>query len=147
MRGAEGDYASWLKSGGGPYDGFLLSTANCFARELNQMLDNLSAKREQSAQELSKRLSAVIKEAFELVKGLPKGNAFANANKAMDHFFAYGPKAAEVQPPRLHSGDSLPVEVVRQMGEILRKHGLMSSEGYLKAEGVAADKGQNGGWR
>ena len=32
VRGAEGQYARWLKTGGGPYDGFLLSTANCLAR-------------------------------------------------------------------------------------------------------------------
>src|SRR3989442_8175523 len=36
VRGAEGDYVRWLKIVKGPYDGFLLSSANCFARELDQ---------------------------------------------------------------------------------------------------------------
>src|SRR5216683_6834949 len=45
VRGAEGDYARWLKTGGGPYDGFLLSTANCFAWELSQIINDLAAKR------------------------------------------------------------------------------------------------------
>jgi dihydrodipicolinate synthase/N-acetylneuraminate lyase len=42
-RGAEGNYARWLKAAGGPYDVFLLSSANCFARELPQLIGDLSA--------------------------------------------------------------------------------------------------------
>jgi dihydrodipicolinate synthase/N-acetylneuraminate lyase len=41
VRGAEGDYAKWLRDTGGPYAGFLLSTANCFARELSTLIGNL----------------------------------------------------------------------------------------------------------
>lgn len=132
MRGAEGDYARWLKLAGGPYDGLLLSTANCFAGELSRMVADLAGKRMESAEEISKRLTAVINETFELVKALPDGNAFANANKAMDHFFAHGPGAADVAPPRLHSGNRLPLEIIRQTGEILRNHKLMPAKGYLE---------------
>lgn len=132
VRGAEGDYARWLKAGDGPYDGLLLSTANCFARELAQMLDWLGAGRREEAFELSARLSAVVQESFRIVADVPVGNAFANANKAMDHFFAFGPKAATVAPPRLHAGSRLPVEVIRATGDALQRHGFLPERGYLE---------------
>lgn len=131
VRGAEGGYANWLKSGDGPYDGFLLSTANCFGRELHQVIELLKSGQREEAQRLSDRLSAVVKEVFALVAGLPDGNAFANANKAMDHFFAHGPSAASVTPPRLHAGSRLPIEVIRQTGAALERHGFMPAAGYL----------------
>ncbi len=132
VRGAEGDYARWLKSGGGPYDGFLLSTANCFGRELHQVIELLKSGRREEGQRLSDRLSAVVKEIFALVAGLTDGNAFANANKAMDHFFAHGPSAAGVTPPRLHAGRRLPVEVIRQTGAALERYGFLPQRGYLE---------------
>ena len=132
VRGAEGGYANWLKSGGGPYGGFLLSTANCFGRELHQVIELLRTGRREEARQLSDRLSAVVKEVFALVAGLPDGNAFANANKAMDHFFAHGPKAASVTPPRLHAGSRLPVEIIRQTGAALERHGFLPQRGYLE---------------
>jgi dihydrodipicolinate synthase/N-acetylneuraminate lyase len=86
MRGAECDYARWLKSAGGPYDGFLLSTANCFAAPLAQIILDLSEGRPEAAQQMSQRLTAVVNAVFQLVVGLPAGNPFVNANKAIDHF-------------------------------------------------------------
>jgi len=80
---------------------------------------------------MSDRLSTVIGEAFRLANPLPDGNPYANANKAMDHFFAHGPQAASVPPPRLHKGSYLPVEMIRATGEILSRHGLMPDHGYL----------------
>lgn len=135
VRGAEGGYATWLKSGGGPYNGFLLSTANCFGRELHQVIELLRAGRRDEAQRLSDRLSAVVKEVFALVTGLPDGNAFANANKAMDHFFAHGPNAVSVTPPRLHAGSRLPAEVIQRAGVALERHGFMPDCGYLESAG------------
>src|SRR2546422_147177 len=64
LRGAEGDYARWLKAAGGPYDGFLLSTANCFGRELHQMTQDLLAGRVDAAKELADRLTAAVNEVF-----------------------------------------------------------------------------------
>jgi len=131
VRGAEGDYAQWLRPAGGPYNGFLLSTANCFARELGQLIEDISARGFDAAKKMSERLSMVIGEAFRLVNPLPDGNPYANANKAMDHFFAYGPQAASVPPPRLHAGSHLPVEMIRATGEILSRYDLMPDQGYL----------------
>jgi dihydrodipicolinate synthase/N-acetylneuraminate lyase len=131
VRGAEGDYASWLKKAGGRYDGFLLSTANCFAKEFREMISNLSDDRVEAAKKMSERLTATVTAVFQLVSPFPAGNAFANANKAMDHFFAYGPKAATAPPPRLHAGSSLPKEMIVETGKILQRYGLMPQAGYF----------------
>lgn len=132
VRGAEGEYARWFKAGGGVYPGFLLSTANCFARELSQMLSDLSAGRAELANRMSRRLSTAIGEVFRLVSTVQRGNAFTNANKAMDHFFAYGPLAAGVPAPRLHAGILLPGEVLRGTEEILARNGFLPPKGYLE---------------
>jgi dihydrodipicolinate synthase/N-acetylneuraminate lyase len=132
VRGAEGEYARWLRPTGGPYDGLLLSTANCFARELAQMVERLAAGRRAEAEEISARLTSIVKDAFRLVADVRAGNAFANANKAMDHFFAHGPKADRVPPPRLHAGVCLPIEVIRATGEALARHDRLPSRGYLE---------------
>jgi dihydrodipicolinate synthase/N-acetylneuraminate lyase len=131
VRGAEGDYAKWLKAAGGNYDGFLLSTANSFSKEFRQMVGDLEGGRVEVATKMSERLSATVSAVFELVSPFPDGNAFANANKAMDHFFAYGPKAATVPPPRVHTGSSLPAEMIAQTGKILDRYGLMPGKGYF----------------
>jgi dihydrodipicolinate synthase/N-acetylneuraminate lyase len=131
MRGGESDYARWQKAGGGPYEGFLLGSANCFARELHQLLQDISVGRLEAARRVSERLTAAVSEVSRLVAGLPGGNAFAHANKALDHFFAYGPRAASVPPPRLHGGSRLPVEVIRATGDLLSRNGLMPARGYL----------------
>ena len=131
MRGGEGDYARWLKTTGGPYDGFLLGSANCFARELRQVIEHLSSRRVKPAQELSKRLTSAVRAVMKLVAGLPGGNAFAQANKAMDHFFAYGIRAADAAPPRLHSGQRLPVAVISEVERILAREDLLPARGYL----------------
>ncbi len=95
------------------------------------MITDLSEGRADAANEMSKRLTATISAAFELAAPFPHGNAYANANKAMDHFFAYGPEAASVPPPRLHAGSSLPSEMIVQTEKILERYGLMPTKGYL----------------
>jgi dihydrodipicolinate synthase/N-acetylneuraminate lyase len=132
MRGAEGDYARWFKAAGGPYGGFLLSTANCFAAELHEMIDDLSSGKVKEAESLSNRVTNALKDVFALLQSFPDGLIYANANKAIDHFFAHGPEAAKVPPPRIHAGSSLPVETIRKTGEVLQKYGLMPKSGYLK---------------
>lgn len=131
-RGAEGDYARWLRAAGGPYDGFLLASANCFARELHQVIADASAGRLGAARRLSDRLTATVGEILRLAVALPQGNPFTNANKAMDHFMAYGAKAMAAPPPRLHAGNCLPLEFIRSAGEILSCQELLPAKGYLE---------------
>jgi len=131
MRGAEGGYAGWLREAGGPYHGWLLSTANCFPRELDRIVTDLEAGRATEAAALSDRLTGVVDGVFGLVAGLPDGNAFANANKAIDHFMAHGAGASRVAPPRLHAGSRLSADVIEGTGTILAEAGLVPKRGYL----------------
>lgn len=132
VRGAEGDYARWFKKAGGPYDGFLLSTCNCFPTELADMIDKIESGDAAGAEDISLRLTGAVREVFALVQPLPCGNAFTNANKAMDHYFAFGPGAAAKQQPLLHAGMRIPGEMISKTGEILAKYNLMPSKGYMK---------------
>ncbi len=78
LRGAEGDYARWSKHGG-PYDGFLLSTANAFPAQLAAVLDDLRHGWVAEAERHSVAISAAVADAFAAVAGVPQGNAFTNA--------------------------------------------------------------------
>jgi dihydrodipicolinate synthase/N-acetylneuraminate lyase len=132
LRGAEGDYARWYVGSGGPYHGFLLSTANCFSASLHQIIDGFTNGHIDGSMKESNRLSALVHDLFAIVANLKDGNAFANSNKSADHFMAYGPKAASLPPPRLQSGNRLPVEVLQAAGDALRRHGYMPTRGYLE---------------
>jgi len=132
VRGAEGDYANWLKIAAGPYDGFLLSTANVFARELKALIAGLERGDREAAAAISRRLTAAINEVFALVQPLPYGNQFTNANKACDHFFAFGTAAERRPPPLLRAGVRLPGGVMAATQAILRRYGLLPEKGYLE---------------
>lgn len=131
VRGAEGRYAHWLKETGGCYDGLLLSSANGLAAELAQMIDLLESGALAAAAALSGRITAAVSAAFDAVANIPVGNAFANANKAIDHVRAYGPSAIAATPPLLHAGTRLPQTVVAEVSDILRTQGLIPESGYL----------------
>ena len=131
VRGAEGHYAKWLHESGGPYHGLLLSTANCFSAQLKAIVTLLEDGRTEEAKNLSDRLTEVIDLVFGLVSNLPKGNPFTNANKAIDHFMAYGSEAERFPAPMLHARIRLPENVIREVGEILKKAQLMPNRGYL----------------
>lgn len=131
VRGAEGGYSRHLKLAGGRYDGFLLSTANVFGAQLAELVEHLRRGRRAEADALSARLEAVVNAVFAAAAPLPYGNAFTNANKALDHFMAHGPAARSVTPPRLHSGQRLPAELIDRAGAELERHGLMPVRGYL----------------
>lgn len=132
VRGAEaGGYAQWPRAAGGPYDGFLLSTANVFARELAEMLRLLDAGDVAEARALSANLAEVVSAAFAIVTGFPYGNAFANANKALDHCMAHGEDATRIEPPLLYGGARLLLDFIERAVELLRAHALLPARGYL----------------
>lgn len=132
VRGAETEYSKWLDGTRMGYDGFLLSTTNCFARELAQMMEYSYGGQHDLAQQISERISAIIIEVFQIVSPLKAGNPFANANKAMDHLFAFGSKAIAMPPPRLHNGATIPQEMIRRTAEILARHDSLPRDGYLE---------------
>ena len=131
VRGAEGEYARWIKANGGHYDGFLLSTANSFAAPLGTMIDLLVNGRIDEANLLSQRVSRVVTVVFEEAGKLTFGNAFANANKAIDHHFAWGSDASKQAPPMTHSGQRLPAELIAIAGDQLSREGFEVGSGYL----------------
>jgi len=130
-RGAEGAYAGWLREAGGPYDGLLLSTANAFPRELARVVSDTADGRIAQARSLSDRLTRVVDAVFALVVDLPHGNAFANANKALDHVMAHGAAAVKRPAPLLHAGERLPAELIVRVREILDQAKLLPERGYL----------------
>jgi dihydrodipicolinate synthase/N-acetylneuraminate lyase len=132
VRGAEGNYAKWLKAAGGPYDGFLLSTANSFPGGLRAVVDGIREGRLDEAARISTALSGAVAEVFALVGEIPSGNAFTNANKAIEHFMAFGPAAADRQGPMLHGGIRIPAGMISATSDILRRYGLMPQKGYLE---------------
>ncbi len=131
VRGAEGDYCKWLRSVGGSYDGFLLGSANCFAEEISRIIENICSGNQNAAEELSASITGVVDEVFKCAARLGAGNLFSYSYKAIDYFFAYGPGAAEIAPPRIHSGERLEAEILKTAGETLARFRLMPSEGYL----------------
>ena len=131
LRGAEGAYAEHLAVAGGTYDGFMLSAANGFSRELKAIRTDLEQGNTPRALALSRNLGQTVEEIFELAQPLPHGNAFANANKALDHFCAYGPGAACVPAPWLCAGHRLPKQFVEAVGAVLTQHRLMPTNAYL----------------
>lgn len=131
LRGAEGRYAQWLQESGGPYHGLLLSTANCFPRELKTIIALLEEGRGDEATTLSDRLTQVVEQVFAIVTDMPEGNAFSNANKAMDHYMAFGANSRLIGTPRLHAGTSIPKHVILRVGEVLESAHLVPDIGYL----------------
>lgn len=131
VRGAEGDYARWLKPAKGPYDGFLLSTANCFPSSLSTVIELIDNDDVERARLLSDKIAYTMDKVFALIHTVPQGNMFTNANKAIDHYMAHGPSASKKGGPMLHAGVRLPESIITETGKMLTHFGLMPSKGYL----------------
>jgi dihydrodipicolinate synthase/N-acetylneuraminate lyase len=131
LRGGEGDYWKWQKSNGGPYDGYLLGSTNCFAVEISMIIELIGTGEVEKAQELSEKVTNVVRGVTEAVKDFPAGNAFTNSTKAIDHFFAYGEAAMNIEPPMIHAGVRLEEEFIEIAGQALRENGLIPSKGYV----------------
>jgi dihydrodipicolinate synthase/N-acetylneuraminate lyase len=129
VRGAEGKYDRWLRRCGGPYDGYLLSTANCFARELAEIME-LSDTDPSAATRLADRVENTVNRCFQIVENYPAGNPFANANKVVDQVMAFGNAAVRKPPPYLHGGVQLPLEFVQQACDVLAQYELLPAAGY-----------------
>jgi dihydrodipicolinate synthase/N-acetylneuraminate lyase len=133
VRGAEGQYARWLESAGGPYHGFLLSTANVFADRLSGMIERLEQGDVAAARQQIKPVERAVSAVFERVANCPWGNPFSNANKAIDHFLAFGAAATAVPAPLLYDGHRLAADLLDDTRSILERDGLLPETGYLAA--------------
>ncbi len=126
VRGAELGYSAWLKPQG-PYDGFLLSTANWLAPQLAK----ITAKT--GTAQLDRAIDAAVAGAFELVPGYPTGNAFGNSAKLMDHVMAFGNKATLTPGPYSRDGSPFPEELVSRALKLLLAQGLLPVSGYMRS--------------
>ena len=131
LRGAEGGYAEALKPDG-PYDGWLLSTANVFGREFRQILRLRDTGQGDAARDLSDTLARQVAALFEAAGALPFGNAFSNANHAGDHILAWGAAWPSAPPPLTVSGHPLPRDLLAAAAHSLAQHPGMPERGYME---------------
>ena len=103
LRGAEGDPSSLVHGESPCYDGLLLSTVNCFAREYAAFMDDAVTYR---------GFGDVIGEVFEEAARDPVSNAFSDAVRAICHVQEYGEAAAET-PCYCYNGEELPARLIR----------------------------------
>ena len=130
LRGAEGKYADLLKPRG-PYDGWLLSTGNAFARQLRVIAGNTLAHDLKTAQGQSDALTGVVQSLFAAAAHLPFGNAFSNANRAGDHVLAYGHAWREAPKPQTFSGGEIPESLLAEAAHGFERLGSFPEAGYL----------------
>jgi 4-hydroxy-tetrahydrodipicolinate synthase len=130
VRGAEGDYVDMLQPTG-LYQGWLLSTGNAFGSHLRRMLDLLEADRREEALAISRVLTVVVNEMFAAAAKLPFGNPFSNANRAVDHLWAYGSGWANAPAPLTISGNELPKELLETASDIVGRFPVLPERGYL----------------
>jgi 4-hydroxy-tetrahydrodipicolinate synthase len=125
VRGAELKYRRWLKPRG-PYDGFLLSTANWLAPQIASIISGAAA------EGLDRAVDEAVGGAFDLVADYPTGNAFGNSAKLMDHVMAFGAGAEGEPGPRSRDGKAFPRELVSRARRLLAATGLLPSRGYAE---------------
>lgn len=123
LRGAEGDYARHLKPAG-KYDGWLLSTANGFAPTLRRIANA-------GDERLSAALTALVGELFAAAAKLG-GNAFADANRGVDHMRAYGAAWRDAPAPLRIDGSPLPTDFLAGVAAALERSGETLAGGYLR---------------
>lgn len=131
LRGAEGDYASMLKSFGGGYDGFLLSTGNTLGPQLRTLVEQVQAGRRAEALAVSAELTRLVQTLFAAVQDAPSGNPFSNANRAVDHLLAYGRTWRQQPLPLLVSGSRLPEALIATVESLLEATHWLPDKGYL----------------
>ena len=131
LRGAEGDYAAQMKPNGA-YDGWLLSTANGLAPHLRSIADKVAGGDHKGATAESDALSRLVASLFAVADGLPSGNPFSNANRAVDHILAYG-TGWKNTPARIASGETLPEEFLAAIETLLTEAEIDTKSGYYSS--------------
>ncbi len=130
LRGAEGDYLGSLAPAGS-YDGWLLSTGNAFGAILRRILELHGRDEHAHALRLSKVLSVIVEMLFEEAASVPFGNAFSNANRAVDHLWAYGREWRLRPRPLTASGNELPDDLLVAAADLVGHFPALPERGYL----------------
>ena len=111
LRGAEGDQTDMITGSGAIYDGLLLSTVNCFAREHSELMQGI---RDCSG------YGDVISDVFAAVTK-PVSNPFSDAVRAICYAKEYGEEALETKI-YCYNGETLPAELVTEATASLRRN-------------------------
>jgi 4-hydroxy-tetrahydrodipicolinate synthase len=130
VRGAEGNYLGSLAPAG-PYDGWLLSTGNAFGPILRRILELHGSNEHERALRVSHVLSAVVEMLFVEAANIPFGNPFSNANRAVDHLWAYGREWRLKPPPLTASGNELPEDLLVATADLVGRFPALPETGYL----------------
>ncbi len=102
LRGAEGDPSGMISGESPVYDGLLLSTVNCFAREHSELMKCMRS---------YAGYGDVISEVFDAVTE-PVSNAFSDAVRAICQAKKYGPEAGSMDC-YCYNGKKLPSELIK----------------------------------
>ena len=105
VRGAEGDYARWLRAAGGTYDGFLLSTANSFPAGLLAVVNGIQKGRPDEAAKFSAAISGAVGEVFGPRRGDPLRQCLHQRQQGDRTFHGLRPRGfgpGGPHAPRLH---------------------------------------------
>jgi 4-hydroxy-tetrahydrodipicolinate synthase len=129
LRGAEGDYLGSLAPAGS-YDGWLLSTGNALGTILRRILERHGRDEHAQALRLSKALAILVEMLFAAAASVPFGNAFSNANRAVDHLRAYGREWPPRPPPLTASGHELPDDLLAAAADLVGHFPALPERGY-----------------
>lgn len=109
LRGAEGDPSEMILGDAPIYDGLLLSTVNCFAREHSELM---------KGERTYAGYGDVIKEVFDAVED-PISNAFSDAVRAICWAKEYGGASADIDC-YCFNGKKLPAELISRADSSIR---------------------------
>lgn len=113
----------------GAYDGWLLSTANGLAPQLRSIADKVASGDQNGATAESDAVSKLVASLFAAADGLPSGNPFSNANRAVDHILAYGTDW-RTAPAQIASGETLPEDFLATIETLLTGAEISTEDGY-----------------
>ena len=131
VRGAEGNYVEALPPVGF-YDGWLLSSGNVFGPALRRILELHAEGATTRAKELSSIVTSMVFALFEAARSVPFGNAFSNANRAVDHLIANGMTWRSAPLPLTVKANELPFELISAAYDVIGNLPNVDSIGYLK---------------
>jgi 4-hydroxy-tetrahydrodipicolinate synthase len=130
VRGAEGNYLESLAPAG-PYDGWLLSTGNAFGPILRRILELHGNNEHERAKRISNVLATLVEMLFAEAATIRFGNPFSNANRAVDHLWAYGREWRLMPPPLTASGNELPEHLLIAAADLVGHFPALPKTGYL----------------
>ena len=84
-----------------------------------------------AAQAVSRVLTVVVHGLFAAAAKLPFGNPVSNANRAVDHLWAYGSGWMNAPAPLTISGNELPRELLEAASDIVGRFPALPEHGYL----------------